>query len=448
MNTEYKIEVVPQHERKAYIQAQLQSSTEMMTSHDVYEGSAINLKVIRVPLSLPLFRMANGRTQADQASYVAEKNLPDDYFSSGEENDVVQAVQQRILRRISNESPESIASIFEELKRDKQTEPIMITQSGVVVNGNRRLMAMRALYQESPADVPSFDTVRCAVLPPLGAEEVDDIEVRLQMRPETKLSYSWVSEALKIEKKLESKKSEDAVARLMRKRPGEIKKVISALQYARIYLTEWKKRPADYSLVEGGQQFFGDIVARLRNKSGYLRDANLRLAWIMYDNRSSLGGRLYDYNKIVGEKAEEVLSQLVDRIELTVEDLPDEQNGGASADEFELEIDLYDEPADNKLTTVIDALDDETRRDEVFDQLRAVCQTILDAGRAKKLGNAALLAACDANTRLTELDLSGADPKTYDGILKQLDSIINRANELAAKIAEIKGSKESKIENE
>lgn len=442
MDKEYKIEVVPQHERKAYIEAQLNSATETTTSHDVYEGTATSLKVVRIPLNMPLFRMANGRTQADQASYIAERGLPDDYFSSGEENDPVQAVQQRLLRRISNEGPESIASIFDELERDKQTDPIMITPSGVVVNGNRRLMAMRALYANRQADFPSFETVRCAVLPPLGAEEVDDIEVRLQMRPETKLSYSWISEALKVEKKLETKKSEDAVARLMRKRTGEIKKVVAALQYARIYLTEWRKRPADYSLVEGGQQFFNDLVGRMKNKTGSLRDANLRLAWVMYDNRSSLGGRLYDYNKIVGEKAEEVLTQLVDRIELNVDEPADDGAEAPPTEEFE--INLGDDPADDKFTTLIDVLDDETRRDDVFDQLRGVCQTIMDAGRATKLGTAALTAARDANTRLAEIDLTGADPKTYDGITKQLENVIQRANELKIKVAEVKAEKAPK----
>lgn len=439
MDKEYKIEVVPQHERKAYIEAQLKTSSETTTSHDVYEGSATPLKVIRIPLNMPLFRMANGRTQADQASFISEKGLAPDYFTAGEENDTVQEVQQRVLRRISNEGPDSITPIFDELERDKQTDPIMITPSGVVVNGNRRLMAMRALYANRQAEFPSFETVRCAVLPPLGAEEVDDIEVRLQMRPETKLPYSWISEALKVEKKLETKKSEEAVARLMRKRPGDIKKVLAALNYARIYLTEWKRRPADYSLVEGGEQFFGDLVGRMKNKSGALREANLRMAWIMFDNRSSLGGRLYDYNKIVGEKAEDVLTQLADRVEMPAAEAV--QDGVRETSDEEFEIDLGDEPADDKFTSLIAVFDDDTRRDDVFDQLRAVCQTMLDAGRAKKLGNAALMAARDANTRLAEIDLAGADPKTYNGIIKQLENVALRANDLIAKFAEIKAGK-------
>ena len=438
MDKNYDIEVTPQHERKDYIATQVASTADSVTSHDVYEGTSTPLKVIRVPLKLPLYRMANGRTQADQASYIADKGLAADYFSAGEENDTVQQVQQRLLHRITNEGPDSIAPIFDELERDKQTDPILITPSGVVVNGNRRLMAMRMLYANRPAEFPNFATVLCAVLPPLSAEEVDDIEVRLQMRPETKLPYGWISEALKVEKKLE-KKSEEAVARLMRKRVNDIKKMLAALGYARIYLAEWKKRPADYSLVEGGEQFFGDLVTRMRNKTGTLREANLRMAWVMFDNRSSLGGRLYDYNKVVGEKAEEVLTQLAERIETAIEEEAEDYAPRLETDD--LEIDLGDEPAEDRFTALIDVFDDDGRRDEVFDQLRAVCQTILDAGKAAKLGNAALMAARNANTSLTEIDLSSADPKTFDGIVKQLESVVHRATELIKKVGEIKEDK-------
>lgn len=438
MDKFYDIEVMPQHERKDYIDSQLASTTDIVTSHDVYEGTSTSLKLIRVPLNLPLYRMANGRTQADQASYTADKGLASDYFSSGEENDTVQQVQQRLLYRITNEGPDSITPIFEELERDKQTEPIMITPSGVVVNGNRRLMAMRMLYANRPTEFSNFATVLCAVLPPLSAEEVDDIEVRLQMRPETKLPYGWISEALKVEKKLE-KKSEEEVARLMRKRESDIKKVLAALGYARSYLAEWKKRPADYSLVEDGEQFFRDLVTRMRNKIGTLREANLRMAWIMFDNRAGLGGRIYDYNKVVGEKAEEVLAQLAERVDMGIDDESEDHVPPPEVDD--LEIDLGDEPTEDRFAGLIDVFDDDGRRDEVFDQLRAVCQTILDAGKATKLGNAALMAARNANTTLTEIDLSSADPKTLDGIVKQLENVVHRASELIKKVGEIKEDK-------
>ena len=178
----------------------------------------------------------------------------------------------------------------------------------------------------------------------------------------------------------------------------------------------------------------------MRNKTGTLREANLRMAWIMFDNRSSLGGRLYDYNKVVGEKAEEVLTQLAERVDTAIEDEPEDHETPPPADD-DLEIDLGEETAEGRFTALIDVFDDDGRRDEVFDQLRAVCQTILDAGKATKLGNAALMAARNANTSLTEIDLSSADPKTFDGIIKQLESVVHRASELIEKVGKIRAEK-------
>lgn len=49
-----------------------------------------------------------------------------------------------------------------------------------------------------------------------------------------------------------------------------------------------------------------------------------------------------------------------------------------------------------------------------------------------------MAAVQDANTRLTEVDLSKADPNTYDGVDKQLDEILHRATELKTKLKSYK----------
>jgi hypothetical protein len=87
---------------------------------------------------------------------------------------------------------------------------------------------------------------------------------------------------------------------------------------------------------------------------------------------------------------------------------------------------------------LIKAIEDESRRDEVFDELRAVCQTVLDTGQAAAVGKAALRAAQDANARLTEIDLATADPKTHEALSKQLEEIAHRAQSLGTKLQQIK----------
>jgi hypothetical protein len=440
----YQVNVKPQHERKDLIAALAAKPVcGEQPTYDVYEGQRTMLPVIRLPLDVPVYRMANARTQTEQLAHIADKKLSATFFQTGQDNEEAQQAQHSILKGFARATAGTIKPIIEELERTKQTEPIMITPSGVVVNGNRRLAAMRELYAERTAEFPTFADVECIVLPALTEDQIDDIETRLQERPETKLPYSWINETLKIRRQLEQKtKKETDIADIRRKSVGDIRKALSALNYAEIYLRDWCGAPNDYRLVEkGGEQFFSDLVSRLKGKSGPLLEANLRMAWLLFDNRDSLGTRIYNFNKVLGEKAEQVLAQLADRLE--IEEQQEEEPVGAD----DLEIDLGDEPSSGSYAPLISVFDDPDKREEVFDELRAVCQTILDTGQASKAGKAALRAAQDANTRLTEIDLTTADPATHDGIEKQLDEVIHRATALRAKLLQIKSGDTSPSAN-
>lgn len=434
----YQVNVKPAHERKSLIGALAAKPVcGEQPTFDVYEGQRTMLPVIRLPLDVPVYRMANARTQTGQLAYIAEHKVAKNFFDAGQDNEEAQQAQHNILRGFANATSGSVKPIIEELERTKQTEPIMITPSGVVVNGNRRLTAMRELYFERKAEFPSFAEVECMVLPALTEEQIDDIETRLQERPETKLPYSWINETLKIRRQLEQKtKKETDIADMRRKTVGDIRKALSALNYAEIYLKDWCGVPNDYRLVEkGGEQFFADLVPRLKGKDGALLEANFRMAWLLFDNRDSLGGRIYNFNKVLGEKAEQVLAQLAERLE-TDEEPEAEKDLEVEVDE--LEIDLGDDPKPNDYSSIISLFDNPQRRDEVFDELKAVCQTIIDSGQQSKVGKAALRAAQDANTRLTEIDLSTADPATHPGIEKQLEEIVHRATVLKTKLQQVK----------
>ena len=159
------------------------------------------------------------------------------------------------------------------------------------------------------------------------------------------------------------------------------------------------------------------------------------MAWLLFDNRDSLGTRIYNFNKVLGEKAEQVLAQLTERLDL------DDQVAGddPSKDNDLLEIDLGNaDGSSSAYAPLINIFENPDKRDEIFDELRAVCQTILDTGQTSKVGKAALRAAQDANTRLTEIDLTTADPVTHTGIEKQLDEIIHRATAIQTKLRQIK----------
>lgn len=437
MTLGYKVTIRPQHEREHIIQALSATPIREISSYDVFDGTSTNLKIVRLPIDLPIYRMANGRTATHQLAYINENGAAADFFTNGEENDVVQQAQHNILKEFATEGTEQITPILDVLKRDKQREPIWITPRGVVVNGNRRLAAMREAFKENPTGFPEFAEVDCAVLPALTADQIVDIEIRLQMTPETKLPYGWIDECLMIQKQLAAGKSDAQVARVMRSRPKDVRASISALKEADIYLKDWRKKEGDYRLVEDAQQFFYDLPGRLKGKSGDLLEASRRIAWLLIDNSNDLGQRVYAFNDMFGSKVEEVLSKLSERIDVGIEDSEAAESGDTTAEENgdDLDVDLGEDPAPaSTIQPIIAAFDDPERREEIKDELVVVCQTILDAGKSAKQGKNALSAVRDANTRLAEIDLTKADPSTYAGIDKQLTEVLSRAQDLKSKL--------------
>ncbi|UPT64922.1 MAG: hypothetical protein M0D54_10765 [Hyphomonadaceae bacterium JAD_PAG50586_4] len=469
--SKHKIEVQPQHQRTQVIAGLDTQKAKKADNWFVHEGKNTPLSVITLPIGTPIYRMGNGRTQTDQLAYIAAANAAGgvgakvgaDFFSAHEEDVAAQTEQHKILIKLAETGTDSITPIIEELSRTGQTKSILITPTGVVVDGNRRLAAMRELF--ASGKFPKFATIECEVLPQLTPDQLDDIEDRLQMRPETKLPYTWVNDAIRVQKRLKSK-NEQQVSRLMRREKADIKKAVQALAFADIYLTEWLKAPNDYARVADGRQFFYDLVGRIKDEAGPLREVNMRIAWMMFDNRKNLGSRVYDFNKLLGnpEVAERLLEHFLDNEDDGDDEAESEANEGGNEAETPivdhapvptegasesgptpsepgdgLEIDFGEDAAPaSPYTGLISALDDKDRREDLTEDFISVAQFVIDAGKVKQKGQAALSAAKDANKRLTELDLTEADAKTWDGLEKQLGAVAKRSTELLEALQDIR----------
>jgi hypothetical protein len=426
----YKVKVTPKHERESNIAAASQSPIERTTFHE-YQNAAQQLPVIRVPIELPIYRMANGRTRTEQLKYLRQNALTPTFFSAGQENQEAQQAQHGLLEQFSREGSNSIIPIATILEEGKQTDPILITSSGVVVNGNRRLSAMRELHASGEAQYKTYSHVNALVLPAaISEKEIKEIELRLQMQPETKLPYTWVNEALTISDLMNTGFSREEIATDMRKTQKEVDVVLQALQHAQIYLKDWKKQPEQYDLVEkGAQQLFMDMAKLLKDKTGEELEVSRRIAFVVQDNSKKMGTRAYDFNFSFGKKSSEVAEALAGRLGLDLTATQEDE----SADGLEIVIDEDTEGTSFK--PLIEALDDSNRREEIAEELIAVCESIKSAEQDEKRGQAALKAIKDANTRLTEVDLSNADATTYKSMLAQLESIIARATKLKELIA-------------
>ncbi|HZU33802.1 MAG TPA: hypothetical protein VFB79_21995 [Candidatus Angelobacter sp.] len=426
----YTIKVTPQHERETQIAASSQNPIERSAFHE-YQNATQLLPVIRLPIDVPIYRMANGRTRTAQLQYIRSHKLSINFFSAGQENQDAQQAQHNILDRFSKEGTASIIPIATVLGEGRQTEPILITAAGIVVNGNRRLAAMRELYASGEASYSGFSHVICKVLPSaVTPKEIKEIEIRLQMQPETRLPYTWVNEALTIKDLMLTGFTRDEIARDMRKQPRDVDVALQALSHAEIYLKDWRKASEEYDLVEGAEQMFGDMAKLLKDKTGDELELSRRIAFVIQDNSKELGVRAYAFNFSFGRKSDAVAEALATRlgVDLTAPPM------GSSHSSESLDIDIDDETEGASYKPLIDLLDDPTRREEVAEELVSVCESIRATEQDEKRGQAALKAAKDANTKLLELDIATADPSTYSAINAQLDSVIARATKLKEEV--------------
>jgi hypothetical protein len=79
---------------------------------------------------------------------------------------------------------------------------------------------------------------------------------------------------------------------------------------------------------------------------------------------------------------------------------------------------------------LIELFDNPTQRKLMGEELIAICQEIIDAGRTVKEGLGALDAVMEAHRRLIEVDLTKAAPNTYAAIGRQLEEVLIRTTYL------------------
>lgn len=425
----YKITVRPLQERSSLIATEISSPIRTHRIHE-FRNTATDLPVIRIPIDVPVYRMANYRTNILQLRWLKEKKLQGNYFSGGEENESIQKVQHEFLWDLAQTQKESISSIIEKLQTEGQRQPIMISASGVVVNGNRRLAAMR----ESIIEFPDFAFVDCMVLPPYATEDdLKDIEVRLQMTPETRLPYSWISELLAVKDLKSRDRSVDTIAELMGLNPPtKVTDKLLMLTEIELYLKEWKNQEFDYDQVLDAEEIISQAASRLKKKDGIQKEIARHIAWLLLDQRGK-EGRIYELRDTTGTLTPAVVSKLqeVYSSELT-SNIPNENGSG----DLEFELEGGEESNDQNIIAFLkSSRGDEAKQESLINLFKAV----VDSHKTKQAGNAALKSATDAHTRLVEIDLTSADKTTYQAIRNQLDAIESRVSFLKAELSRYDG---------
>lgn len=421
----FSIKVIPRADREAMIKKHLESPQGEEDFYD-FRTEKLKLKVIRVDINLPIYRMENYRTYTDQREYSAKEGLEADYFLKGQELQSVQQKQHDILKKLSETRKGSVPLIGDVLKKDGQRERLLISSSGVVINGNRRLSALRELGTQH---------VDCMVLPAdATADEIVDIEANLQAKPETKLEYDWIGDAQLINRLVHMGRSSKDISERLNRTKADIENSLQALVEADIYLKDWAGSPGEYSRVrDDAGQLFKDLPKLVAGKDQALQQGSRAIAWSLFENRNKLPGRVYAFNAAIGKLAADVLERLSEELEvpITVSD-DDGANGG-------LEVD-FGEENEIDYTSLIERLRAEETKDEAVDALVDACQAAMDAQNGQNSTRAALKAITQAHSKLISVDISTAAPDTYHGMLKQLESIATLVGRLQSKVTDAKNA--------
>lgn len=247
----------PMNKRMMIIADALNSPHAHETQHEEYRGKYRPLKIIEVPIELLVYRIENIRTKSLQKQWlVKHPDCRKDFFTVDPGSIEVQEAQHQILKSLADK--EGLLDTFKKGKL-QQKEALIVTDDGVVVNGNRRLCAWRILYYADRIKYAHFQTIRVAVLPDHDPQGIYDLEVALQIHSDMKAEYTWHSIASDYKEKVEQGIDLSKFAQKQGKTPEEINRLIECYEYAEQYL-ESIGHTDEWSLVDKQEFAFRQIV--------------------------------------------------------------------------------------------------------------------------------------------------------------------------------------------
>ena len=274
------------------------------------------LPVIQLHIHHLLYRLENYRTRNAQLSLVASKKVERGLFDpSRKEDGTAQQAQHRILFDLAQQgSGETIVPIYDEFERVKeQTEELLISSDGVVVNGNRRLAAMRELWASNGRDYGKFEYISCAVLPESATgDEVLKLEIQLQMQPDTKLPYDWTVVALAARDLIARGYNNDQIGKLMNRDKDEIIRILNMIDGADMYLGEWLGTPMAYDQLDETEQAFKQVATRNLQQGDHtaLREVTRKFDFLLIQERKGIETRAYELINNIEANPEQFLNAM------------------------------------------------------------------------------------------------------------------------------------------
>lgn len=279
------------------------------------------IPILKLDQSLLLYRADNGRLLAELGQRFAGQQ---DRYNTLKQREESKETQELLHELLIAKAADPKGPILEELRRlAVQTEPLLADATGVIINGNRRLSAMRLLLSEDEKRYSHFHQPQVAVLPKdVSREDLEYLETALQLAPETKLPYGWVERRLKLryqtrELGLDASWIKEAY-RLESKQ--QLKRELAELDLVETYLTQWHGTSCEYPVVAKSEPLFEGLSTQVDALKGPSRRVWATIGLLLIHQRHQLQAhldRVFPFASPAGDAIpQQVLQQLASELAL------------------------------------------------------------------------------------------------------------------------------------
>lgn len=209
---------------------ELEKNTKPCSSKEMIYKSikAKSMPVYEIPVEYLIFNQHNGRIGTFIKTYEKQYGPIDPSTPEGE---------KKIIDFLWNSKESRNKETMADIDEKGQLEFGIITKDGVVIDGNRRCMLLKKLAEKKKTSPTYFKAVILDDTLESNPKEIRRLETIYQMGVDEKVDYNPIEQYLKC-KDLSDDFSNDEIAKMMGKRPTDIKNYLEILKLMEDYLKE------------------------------------------------------------------------------------------------------------------------------------------------------------------------------------------------------------------
>jgi len=405
-------------ERLNYFQELL--SNPSLNSKGVYKGYTgtkfEDIDIYEIPIELPKYRIANTRTLHLQDQYIFENHLEEDFFNDVE-SDQIQEIQHHLLKKLIHNSDKrkDLPTYF---SKTEQTDPLILTNDGFVISGNRRLCTYRELLENNYEKNKQYVNVRVAILPKLGPQQVEQIEDFLEQQTDIKEPFAWISRAIGYRNRMHTYKISDSdLAKITGKKKNEISRLVNMLEIADRYL-ESLNRPKDYDQILSDELAFEKIfTGQLKTKDSAIQKmAFEKLSFLAIKNKGNgISDRMYKNIPIIHEAQPLIFQEINNEFEEELKEITDQHSSAENI----LGLGFIMDP----VAAILKLISDSNYEERIVDIVSDKIEEVISIKKEKKKKSGVFERVSKANTLLLEANILKSQEDDKGGVLNQLQSI-------------------------